>query len=216
MFWCLFWINNHYVIIITSKSCQQEGSRPESAMDLATAEPLQRERLGDRGQMVVTMCEPKFRACNASFMFWMSLLLAVNTKNTLALLFFKDIISQMNRRGEMCSFFSESRERKNILTSLNQKHKSFVFSCAMLDSTIHLVFWHHQFIWPVSSDVVLLPWLPSATVCTKVLSARKSSLRTHQHHCPRPLPLHVTETPFTGLILTTNNDIYSNMSVGGQ
>ena len=44
------------------------GGRPERAVDLATAEPLQRERLGDRGQMVVVMFEPKLKACNASFM----------------------------------------------------------------------------------------------------------------------------------------------------
>lgn len=44
------------------------GSRPERIVDLATAEPLQRERLGDRGQMVVVMFEPNFKACNASFM----------------------------------------------------------------------------------------------------------------------------------------------------
>lgn len=44
------------------------GSRPEKAVDLAAAEPLQRERLGDRGQMVLMMSEPNFKACNASFM----------------------------------------------------------------------------------------------------------------------------------------------------
>lgn len=44
------------------------GSGPDGAVDLATVEPLQRERLGDRGQMAVRLFEPNFKACNASFM----------------------------------------------------------------------------------------------------------------------------------------------------
>lgn len=57
-------------------------------------------------QMATVKFKPNLKACNASFMALM-LLLAVNTKNTFTLLFFKDIISDLNRSTEMCL----SRER---------------------------------------------------------------------------------------------------------
>lgn len=139
------------------------GSRPQGAVNLATTEPLQRERLGDRGQMVAMVFEPNIKACNASFMVKMSLLLAANT---LTLLLSKDITSHTNRGGDMCG---EKKKKKMLLRLL------LCAALQILESTILLFFW---LIWPVSSDVVLLPWSPSATVCTVVLSARSSS---HRH-----------------------------------
>lgn len=39
----------------------------QRAVILAIAEPLQRERLGDRGQMVVMVFGPNLKVCNVSF-----------------------------------------------------------------------------------------------------------------------------------------------------
>lgn len=66
------------------------------AVDLATAEALQRKLLGDRGQMAVIISEPNFIACNASFMIKMSLLLAVNAKHTFTFFIFRHIKAEMN------------------------------------------------------------------------------------------------------------------------
>lgn len=79
------------------------------------------------------------------------------------------------------------------LLSMNQSF--FVLACAMhwlvpFNSFLK----HHWLILPLSSDVVLLPWFPRATVCIVAPSVQNSSLCSHWHYSPKPLPLHVTET----------------------
>lgn len=172
-----------------SKSCQMVAAGQGELWVWPQVEPLQRGRLGDRGQMVVTLSEPNFKSSNASFKIWMPLVIAASTKTT----FTPSLYQRLNTGYRDVCFLSREVKKKKYWCAWIAPLLCLVLLC--IESTIHLFFKHPWLIWPVSSDVVLLPWLPSAPVCTMVLPVQNSS---HRHHRPRPLPLHMTETPFAG------------------
>lgn len=112
-------------------------------------------------------------------------------------LFLRTLCRKINKDKWMILAFLKSKKARfveKILVSMNQPPFVPVFDLLCIDSTIHLFLKHHWLIWPVSSDVVLLPWFPSATVCTKVLSVQNSSVCSHCRHWPTLLTLYVTGT----------------------
>ena len=108
--------------------------------------------------------------------------------------------NEQTHRGVFASLqLKDQRCGKENLRSMNQSFFFFFFLklwwiWLCIESTIHLVLKHHWLIWPVSSDVVLLPWFPSATVFTKALSVQNISLCSCCHYWPRSLPPCVTVT----------------------
>lgn len=151
------------------------GSRPRGAVNLATTEPLQRERLGDRGQMVAMVFEPNFKACNASFMVEMSLLLAANT---FTLLLSKDITSHTKRGGDMCG--ERKGGKKNVAEA--------PFVCRSADPWVHhssLLLAHlTSFFWCCFVAMVTKCYsMRRGTVCTEQLSAYSSTLMSKTTSC---------------------------------
>lgn len=111
--------------------------------------------------------------CYALFLDQTSLLSTVKVTTKFTLLT-SQRARQERRRARLCL-----REGTGFLLSMNQ-----IFCAPAKLSARHssLCFGQRELIRPASSDVVLLPWTPSVTVCATVPSAQQKPSRHYSHN----------------------------------
>lgn len=114
----------------------------------------------------------------------MSLRLAVNTNNTFKL---KEIISNDEQKQmNVFLFFSRSKSGEGRTFLMSTKQSSFVLGSAML------WVYHSSLLRASLAHLTGFFWCCFVAMVTKCYSMHQGVL-----YRPRPLPLHVTETPFT-------------------